>query len=186
VMRSGSVVGILMGIGLAGCSGERSDSHVRDETSEKAWLACEKSTRVEPCLDWGRASMSAPLPDSMILIERERGRLVRLFERFPHDEAVAISGAGVVRLGGWLASHDDVLKGVEYIDEGLERLDSGMKRYPSSRALRIYFGTTLSHLPKDFQKGPEGRDTLLALKRNFALSNDELRIVDEALARIGN
>lgn len=177
---------LLLCTGLFGCSRERESPEAVRAGIETSWISCERGTGEDACLEWGRAAMKAPPPDSLPSIEQDRVRFGRLSERFQGEEALAISGAGVVRLGGWLASHGEVLKAVECIDEGLARMVSGMRRYPTSKVLRIYYGTTLSYLPKDFDMGREGKDSLLAVKKRFPLSKDELEVVDDALRRIAD
>lgn len=116
--------------------------------------------------------------------EQERTHLALLCGRFANEELIGIRGAHAVRLGGMYARKEDVVTAVERVEEGLEVFLSGMAAHPGSKVLRIYYAITLSHLPGDFEKSGETRDTILSLKSRFTLSPGERKSLDSALARL--
>lgn len=168
---------------LIGCSRDNASGRRDAAALAAAQEACDRDTIAGPCRAWGRLLMSGDAAD-LAEGEKEKARLGELAGRLGDEEMLGLQGAYTVRLGGMYARHEDVVTAVERVEEGLKVLSDGMAARPSSKILRIYYAVTLSHLPADFKKADEARDTIQSLKTAFQLSPAETGTLDSALSRL--
>lgn len=173
-----SLMLLFLGLAMVSCKSDDGEKRISD-----LWKNCERSSKPDPCLEWGRAILGRDL-DSAVRGEREIEQAALIRNRFRTDEVVAIHGAVSVRAGGLFANEGEIVKGVELIDSGLNAMLEGMREFPESKALRLYYGNTLSYLPKDFMKGQEASDTLHALLLRFPMTATDSELVKGALARV--